>query len=142
MQVFLAPSRFLNRKKSLILVAALFAAGAVTYSARALNAPAPAPPAAAEADPVRVISVTLRPTGFEPSEVSVPAGRYLLVVNNRTGLEQFTPRLGREGQGAADEAGTLRHKRAWKKALQLTPGQYALAEADRPEWVCRITVTP
>lgn len=138
---FLSYSRSLDRKKSLILIIALLvAAGAVTFRARALNGPVPQ--ADAEPDSVRVISVTLRPTGFEPSEVSVPAGKYLLVVNNRTGLEQFTPRLEREGQGAAHEVRALRHKRAWKNALHLKPGQYVLAEADQPEWVCRITVTP
>jgi hypothetical protein len=142
MQSFTSFTRSLNKKKLLILVGSLIAAGVITLSAHALNASAPGPQPAGEAEATEVLLLTLRPTGFEPSEVNVPAGRYLLVVNNRTGLEQFTPRLERDGQGAVHEVRALRRRRNWKHPFRLTPGRYVLTESNNTGWVCRITVTP
>lgn len=58
----------------------------------------------------RVEVSTLTPTRFEPAEVTLPAGDYLLVFNNRTGLDEFALRLDHEGHGTVRRA---ERRRAW-----------------------------
>jgi len=89
----------------------------------------------------RVVLLTLRPTGFEPNEVSLPAGEYLLVVRNRSGLDDFGMRLTRESGENLREVRMPKRKRDWKYFLKLTPGNYSLTEIDHLEWNCRLTVT-
>lgn len=85
---------------------------------------------------------TLTPTGFEPAEVTLPAGEYLLVFNNRTGLDEFELRLDREGHGTVHQARAPRRKRALQGMHKLTPGSYVVTETSHPEWTLRLTVTP
>jgi len=85
---------------------------------------------------------TLTPTGFEPAEVTLPAGDYLLVFNNRTGLDEFELRLDREGHGTVRQKRPPHRKRVLREMLKLTPGSYVVTETSHPEWSLRLTVTP
>lgn len=85
---------------------------------------------------------TVTPTGFEPAEVTLPAGEHLFVFNNRTGLDEFELRLDREGHGTVRRTRTPRRKRSLNEMLKLTPGSYVVTETSHPEWALRLTVTP
>ncbi|HYP54559.1 MAG TPA: hypothetical protein VEQ42_13500 [Pyrinomonadaceae bacterium] len=124
-------------------------------ASRLLSKPAEVKEAAAASPPVaslpqqdedspagEVVVLNLRPEGFEPAELTLAAGDYLLVVNNRTGLDEFALRLEREGQGTLREARPPRRARNWRQMLRLTPGTYLLTETNHPEWALRVTVTP
>ncbi len=89
----------------------------------------------------KVILITLRPQGFEPAAIRLPAGDYLFVFNNRTGLDQFALRLDRENHGTVREARPPRLKRDWRQFLRVTPGTYVVREMNHPEWTLRMTVT-
>lgn len=89
-----------------------------------------------------VILLTIRPTGFEPAEATLPAGKYLLVVQNRSGLKELTLRLDAASKGRLLEVNTPKGKLDWRRKLNLAPGNYTLTEANNPEWVCRVTITP
>lgn len=54
--------------------------------------------AAAQTSPtkIEVELVTLQPHGFEPAELTRPQGRFVLGVDNRSGLEDIQLRLERE----------------------------------------------
>jgi hypothetical protein len=86
--------------------------------------------------------ITIRPSGFEPSEITRPAGRFILVVNNRSWLEETDLRLEREGGNRVREVRSRRNKPDWREVVDLPPGQYVLREANNPGWACRITITP
>ncbi|MDQ3745361.1 MAG: hypothetical protein M3444_13340 [Acidobacteriota bacterium] len=109
-----------------------------------LSVPTPVPAAGAalrqEGD-AQVLLLVLRPAGFEPSEVTLPQGKYLLVVQNRTGLRGFALQFDRDG-GRLHEVRLPARKLDWNGHFDLTPGDYVLREADHPEWSCRITITP
>jgi hypothetical protein len=122
----------------LIAVAAFMT---TTFGMRERFASPPVPQDALPAD-ARVEAFTLSPTGFEPREITLPAGEYLLVFNNRTGLDDFALRLEREGQRAAGEARPLQRKRVLRQMHRLTPGPYVITETSHPEWTLRQTVTP
>lgn len=93
-------------------------------------------------DEAKVLLLTMRPSGFEPQRLTLNAGKYLVVVRNRTGLSEFALRLERETGERLHEAAARRYQRDWKYLLQLPPGTYVLKETNHPEWICRITVTP
>lgn len=86
--------------------------------------------------------VTLFDLGFEPAQITRPAGRFLLAVNNKTGLDKADFVLTRDGGPTLHQARVTRGGRNWRKTLELAPGAYLLAEAGHPDWVCRITITP
>ena len=85
--------------------------------------------------------IALRPSGFEPQEITRPGGRVLLAVSDQSGLDGVVLRLVKGGR-TAREVRLRRGRRLWRKVVELTPGEYALTEASHPEWVCRITISP
>lgn len=87
-----------------------------------------------------LVRVTIRPTGFDPAEVTLPRGRFMLAVDNRTGLNELTFRLVREGGGRLHEVRMTREQLAWRKVVDPPPGGYLLTEVNHPGWVCRISV--
>jgi hypothetical protein len=85
--------------------------------------------------------VTIRPTGFEPAEVSCPKGRFLLMVDNRSGLTDVLLRLVHETGHQEREERVSQGKLGWREVFDLPPGRYQLTEANHPNWVCHITIT-
>jgi hypothetical protein len=92
--------------------------------------------------PLSVLRLTLGPEGFSPAEVTVARGRLLLVVYNKSGLEEVTLRLDREGGGRLHESRAKGRGSRWAEVFDPAPGRYVLGVADRPEWRCEITVEP
>ena len=138
---------------------------ALTLSAQALLAqdvtteqpePAPASEAAITANPqdtqavqgtpandrLTVELITLRPFGFEPAEISRPQGRFLLAINNRTGLQEIDLQLNHETGNRLRQMRKPKGRHDWRELLDLPPGRYILTEANHKNWVCKITITP
>lgn len=86
--------------------------------------------------------ITLRPSGFEPVEITRPAGRFLLTVTKRNLPEEVTLHLERERGGPLQEFRKGRDRKHHRGLVDLPPGIYVLTEAGHPDWVCRITITP
>jgi hypothetical protein len=86
--------------------------------------------------------ITIRPNGFEPAEITRPQGRFLLAINNRSGISEMTLRLNRDGGNEQrDLQAAQKTSRKWRDVVDLYPGRYLLKEAAHPDWVCRITIT-
>ena len=143
-------SHVLKLKVALIGVCLLAFVGAAAVGARHLltstaavaDAAAPAPQEGEGRESAELVVINLRPEGFEPSEMTLPAGRHLFVFNNRTGLDEFALRLERDGQGTVREGRPPRFKRNWRQMVRLAPGTYVVTEMGHPEWTLRVTVTP
>lgn len=87
-----------------------------------------------------VISIT--PLGLEPNEITRPRGPFFLRINNRSGLKEFSLSLAKVAGQKLVDAPFKNGRLNWSMALDLPPGDYLISEADRPEWTCRLTVTP
>lgn len=85
--------------------------------------------------------ITLTPHGFEPVEITRPTGRFLLAVDNRSGVLDTTLRLDRETGDRLHEVRLPRGKLGWRNRAELPPGRYVLTEASHPAWTCRLTIT-
>lgn len=86
--------------------------------------------------------ITVSPRGFEPDEVTRPHGRFFLVIENRSGQRGLTFALDPEHGGRVREFTQPEDELDWADELNLPPGRYTLAVADRPGWVCRLNITP
>lgn len=85
--------------------------------------------------------ITILPTGFEPAEITRPAGRFILAIDNRSGLEEVNLRLSRANGQAVHELRIRREKPDLRKLVDLQPGVYRLSEANHPDWIGRLTIT-
>jgi len=151
-----APSKL----KLILLVSPLLAAGAAAGAARAWLPPAeesrpaarsrvttgaaprlaaPAGRGAQEVPQTELVTVT--PTGFEPAEISRPAGRFILAVENRSGLEAVKLVLRDEAGQELLRQRVERERLDWSGTLDLAAGSYLLAEDGHAGWACRLTLT-
>lgn len=94
---------------------------------------------------VEVELITLRPTGFDPAEITRPPGPFVLAIENRSGGDVGELRL-TPGDDAPPGAPHLLEARVAKdqssraKRLNLPPGTYRLGQEGRPGWLCTIIV--
>ena len=86
------------------------------------------------------VRVTLRRTGFEPEEITRPQGKFLLLVDNVTGLGEMTFRLLRQNGSTERDLTPRRDRFRLRQVVDLPLGQYTLVEADHPDWICHITI--
>lgn len=97
-------------------------------------------------EPLIVEELTLRPSGFYPSEIQRPEGKFLLAINNRAGLQEMNITISREiGSDVKEKLKDVKVGKKyldWNDVLNLQPGDYVVTEASNPKWVCRIIVTP
>lgn len=95
--------------------------------------------------PVKVISITVNPDGFSPSDVEVPEGLYLVDINDRTGLPEINVQLGnlntkklKEAKPAKDKQGRILKMQDYRGLFSLENGQYTITEANHPKWSLKI----
>lgn len=85
--------------------------------------------------------ITLTPRGFEPAEIKPVRGRFILAVDNHSGLDTVVLRLDRENGNSPQEQRMPQKRPYLRQVIDLIPGKYTLTEATHPNWICRITVT-
>ena len=90
-------------------------------------------------DVPQVVSLQVTPSGFEPLETVAPKGKFLILLQNRTGRRDLEFWLAREKEGRV--AKSEPQKRDWKAHVQLAPGMYIIGETNHPEWQSIIRVT-
>ncbi len=155
MYIFQRPlSLLLSRKAVLPLIVLVIAAGALAgrsifstpavTSAR-INSPthelAIQPSAGPAQNPqIRTELITIRPTGFDPTEIRLTDGQFRIAVDNKSGLDEVTLRLTREGGARVREMRLPLGQLKWREKLNLPDGIYLLTEANHANWRCRIIV--
>lgn len=93
---------------------------------------------------VEVEILSIQPSGFEPSQITRSSGRFLLAIDNRAEIEDLTLRLNRVSrfqEPALLDVTIPRERLNLDEYINLPPGDYALTEANHPDWVCHITIT-
>lgn len=91
--------------------------------------------------PVQAELITITPTGFEPAELTRPQGRFLLAIDNQSGLDEVQFYFEREAGGRVNVPLSRRGKLAWREVIDLTPGTYILRATNDENWRCRIRIT-
>lgn len=84
--------------------------------------------------------VTLRSFGLEPNVLRRPAGRFLLILDNRSNLEDVFLQLADAAGSTIHDIRLSRNKSRWRQMLDLAPGRYVLRETNHPRWQCQIVL--
>lgn len=92
------------------------------------------------ADDLEAELITITADGFEPAEITRPAGRFVLMFDNQSGLRPLELRLERTGMPRLTELRLIR-KTGATKILNLPAGEYQVNEADHPAWSLKLTLT-
>jgi hypothetical protein len=98
----------------------------------------------AQSTPTRLDSVliTINRGGFYPAAFSRPQGKFFLLVENRSELREVDLRLDHVTGRRLLDVNVPDGQLDWTELLDLNPGEYRLTEANRPDWVCNITIIP
>jgi hypothetical protein len=126
------------------LLIIVFAVSASDWFAKPASAGRPIPSATQDGPTVsslEAILITLQPYGFEPAEVTLKAGPFLLAVDNRSGVHEPVFRVTRVAGNRTHEVRMAKGRLAWRQLVDLPPGDYVLTESVHPDWVCQITIT-
>lgn len=137
-------TRWLALTLSLIVV--LFAAGSLFASrhrrdvAQVNNGETTTPPLERRHTLIESESLTVTRRGFAPALITRAQGEFILMVDNRSGLD-LNFRFSRETGEPLHEIRTSQQELDWNEVLDLQPGTYVLTERDHPEWKCLIRIT-
>lgn len=91
-------------------------------------------------DPMPEVSLILSSSGFNPAEVRPQAGRFLLSIDNRSGVSDLVLRLNRADGSQVRELRISGAGGDWSETFDLSPGTYSLSEANHSSWLCTIIV--
>jgi uncharacterized cupredoxin-like copper-binding protein len=97
---------------------------------------------AAQKQVTPTLAINLTRFGFEPAAATVPAGNCFLAVRNLTGRDGIDLTILRKNGDNLLTERTQKEKKRWDRVLNLTPGEYVLSVADRPDWTYTLTVLP
>jgi hypothetical protein len=86
--------------------------------------------------------ITILPSGFQPTEITRPAGKFLLAIENRSGLQSIDFNLRAESGTRLFQVSRTWERPDWTEVVNPPPGRYVLGEANHPTWQCVITITP
>jgi hypothetical protein len=78
--------------------------------------------------------------GFEPAQITRPAGAFLLVVDNNSNLPAVTLLLNTNVGFPLRNVLVQREQKLWSDIVDLPAGTYTLRELNHPTWVCQITI--
>lgn len=135
---------FLSKTALAIVTASLLAAGVYAAFRTSPDLRPEAKAAGMEptlsADDLEAELITITADGFEPAEITRPAGRFVLMFDNQSGLRPLELRLERTGMPRLTELRLIR-KTGATKILNLPAGEYQVTEADHPAWSLKLTLT-
>ncbi len=123
----------------LILAFSVYAAFRLRAAKRSAEVAVVAGPSAGSEN-VEAELITILPNGFEPGELVRPAGSFVLMFDNQSGLQPLDLRLERAGMPRITEL-RLRRKTDSTTILNLPQGEYQVTEANHPEWSLKLTLT-
>lgn len=86
--------------------------------------------------------ISVGPDGLRPASLTRPAGRFLLGINNRSGLKELTFQLTSEDGKLMQEARVNPKQPNWRSVVNLPVGTYQLTETTHADWACTIVITP
>ena len=113
-----------------------------TATAAAGAVPALAAQAKQTAPKLEVELVALHPTGFDPVTITRPKGPFLLVIQNRSGLNELSFQFDKEVGTKLKAVKVPAKKASWSDVVDLNPGTYVMTEITNPKWSLEVVITP
>jgi len=85
--------------------------------------------------------ISIRPGGFEPTQITRPKGPFLLAIENRSGLREVEFQLSVEGGARLVQMRRSWERSDWNQVIDPPAGRYVLTETNHPGWKCTISIT-
>lgn len=123
--------------RSLLAVAAIIAIGVVLVTFGSFRGGS-----TDNSQPDEIELITVRPAGFEPSEITRPKGAFVLFLDDRSGKENSSLVLQRLSGERLRAIKLERKKSNWNEVVNLSPGTYILLDGSNAERRCQITILP
>jgi hypothetical protein len=145
-----------NRRRSLLIVALMLCCATLIVRAhRKLNSegqftsvaagvPLSTPVKAAQGGTSprnRAVYFRITPLGIEPAELTLPAGRYLVAIDNDSGFNALDVKIDKEGGPRLGNAQLPSGRRKWREFVDFTPGRHVLTDPTDTKRVCYLTIT-
>ena len=91
-------------------------------------------------DAIEEVSLTLKPEGFQPREIRPQGRRFLLSVDNRSGIKELVFRLSRNNGAVLREIRVVGDGGDWSELFDLDQGSYRFSEVAHPAWSCTVVI--
>lgn len=146
-----------NRRRSLLVVALMLCCAGFVIRAHsklipewrrttvAAGVPSSSPVAAATqvapAPRIKAIYFRITSLGIEPAELTLPAGRYLVAIDNDSGFNAVDIKIDKEGGPRVGSAQLPSGRRKSKGYVDFTPGRFVFTDSGDANRVCRLTIT-
>ena len=89
---------------------------------------------------IRVLHFTLTPLGLNPTAMTVPEGKYLIEVTNRSDFSEFSLNLGQLSSYKLKEVNAIKKHGEWSGLFDLKHDDFVLTINEKPEWTANIQV--
>ena len=125
----------LNRRQLLLTAIAVLALGFLFVTLAKLRGDS-------SSQATEVELVTLKPSGFEPAEITRSKGPFVLFVDDRSGKDNSSLELKQMNGQRVRAVSINRTKSNWNGVVDLSPGTYVLQDGSNAELRCQITILP
>lgn len=101
-------------------------------------------------DPAKIVStkeviaselIVLSPNGFEPATLTRPPGKFLLAIDNRSGLDDLSFELVGVDGSPKRQTSLAGQRTRWREVVDLAPGDYLVKVVGHAKLSCRIRIT-
>jgi hypothetical protein len=89
---------------------------------------------------LKVIYLWFTPTGFTTKDISIPAGPFILSINNHSGIKNIKFRLEHEDGQPIQDMVPFNKSSTWRNKVNLKPGLYRISAINHTSWNCNLTV--
>lgn len=90
---------------------------------------------------IKAVYFRITPLGIEPADLTLPAGRYLVAIDNDSGFNAVDVKIDKEGGSRLGNAQLPSGRRKWREFVDFTPGRHVLTDPTDTKRVCRLTIT-
>lgn len=97
--------------------------------------------AATQAQATKAVSFKITPLGLEPAELTIPAGRYLVAIDNAGNLTDIDLNIDKEDGPRLASPRIPRHRRKWRGFVDFSPGRFVFSVPNDEKLRCRVTIT-
>jgi len=124
-----------------VTVLALNRSSTHVYSAPPNNSAKAASDNGVQPPSVKAIRFVISRYGIEPAELTIPAGKYFVAVDNNLDLNEMDLDIDRVNGPRVKNGKTRKGQLKFRDFIDFPPGQYVLSEKKKPRITSRIIVT-
>jgi len=93
------------------------------------------------ASPINAVYFRITSLGIDPAELSLPAGRYFVAIDNDSGFNAVDLKIDKEGGPRLGTAQLPSGKRKWRGYVEFTPGKHIFSDPNDVKRIVHLIIT-